>query len=100
MVWKGRHGQNDQEYMDGRSPAGQAASGTSKNGPKNHMSRWKFRDEMPVLPGEKPTPLKSALRQELEFVRLMQSDTRQADGKFKPERKIGGPKGLPDSEPG
>ena len=55
-MYKGKHGQSEKEYQDGRSYGGKLASGDSKSGPKGYVSRM-FKDK-PVKPGEKPSPLK------------------------------------------
>ena len=55
-TYKGKHGQSEKEYQDGRSHGGKLASGDSKTGPKGYVSRM-FKDD-PVKPGEKPNPAK------------------------------------------
>ena len=55
-TYKGKHGQSEKEYQDGRSYGGKLASGDSKTGPKGYVSKM-FKDK-PVKPGEKPSPLK------------------------------------------
>ena len=50
--YKGKHGMTDQQYMDGRSPAGKQISGDSKGSGANYSYRAK--NTGPNKPGMKP----------------------------------------------
>ena len=52
-VYKGKHGQSDKEYQDGRSDAGKRISGDSKEGPASYATRI-HKGSAPTAPGAKP----------------------------------------------
>jgi len=52
-LYKGKHGQSDKEYQDGRSDAGKRISGDSKEGPASYSTRI-HKNSAPTAPGKKP----------------------------------------------
>lgn len=93
-LYKGKHGQSEKEYQDGRSDAGKRISGDSQSGP-NYYTKGRSRGaspDAPTKPGAKPANTPKLSRDEKEYHKY---DKASAKGRREYNR-VGGSKGLPE----
>ena len=103
-LYKGKHGQSEEEYMDSRSDAGKQISGDSKQSGAAYSHR-SFRGQgKPAKPGERQTAQgkmtnadrtelmirKNALRKEAEAKALKKEETEYVDENRRAARSAGG----------
>lgn len=92
-LWKGRHGQSETEYQQGRSDAGKRISGDEKTGPRYYTlgrSRGATPDA-PTRPGERPINTPRLSSSEKEYHQYNKNDAKRR----RMYNRVGGSKGIP-----
>ena len=77
-VYKGKHGQSDKEYQDGRSDAGKRISGDSKEGPASYSTRI-HKNSAPTPPGEKPKNVPGLSKGEKEELKMRKANLKKEE---------------------
>jgi len=93
-LYKGKHGQSDTEYQDGRSDAGKRISGDSSTGPRYYtLGRARgTKPDAPTAPGAKPVNTPKLSSDERTYHQYNKSGAKNRAQ----YNKVGGPKGLPE----
>lgn len=93
-LYKGKHGQSEKEYQDGRSDAGKRISGDSESGPRYYtLGRSRgARPDAPTKPGAKPVNTPKLSRDEKEYHQYNKNSAKSR----REYNRVGGSKGLPE----
>ena len=82
---KGRHGQSEKEYQDGRSMAGKMVSGDSKGSGANYSYRAKNTGSNPAGGSEKPQGQARMGSKDRAYLKMQKANLRKEDASMSPQ---------------